>query len=260
MLLPWKHRSRLLRPRSSLALPVLLSLAALLQAYGCRNRAEPSGVEAEAVAQSEPDEYSATIVRTVHDGSARDVSMSRIARSGEMRREEWSEQGGARALISRPDMNKVFLLDLDKKMYVELALGSAAARQAETDSSNANRSVSTARDGESGSQPRVDPDELERAFSDAPSPASVTTRALPDQTIDNHPCKVFEQRASFNDGHIEITRVFHATEFHGLAIRIESESEGGLLVITERRDVKTNVSPGEFVIPAGFKKVEKLAH
>ena len=260
MLLAWKHRSRLLRPGSSLALAVLLALFALLPAYGCRNRAEPSGVEAEAIAQSEPDEYSATIVRTVHDGSARDVSTSRIARSGEMRREEWSEQGGARALISRPDMNKVFLLDLDKKVYVELALGSAAARQAETDSSNANRSPSTARDDESASQQRVDPDQLERAFSDAPLPANVTTRALPDQTIDNQPCKVFEQRASFNDGHVEITRVFYATQLHDLAIRIESQSEGGLMVITERRDVKTNVLPGEFIVPVGFKKVEKLAH
>ena len=106
MHLLWRHRS-------SLALLVL----ALLSANGCRTRAPVANDEVELVRQSEPEEYSATIVRTVNDS---EVSVTRIARSGEMRREEWSEQGSARALISRPDIGKAFLLDLDKQIYVEL--------------------------------------------------------------------------------------------------------------------------------------------
>ncbi len=173
--------------------------------------------------------------------------MTRIARSGEMRREEWNEQGRARALISRPDMGKAFLLDLDKKIYVEMD----SSRQSEINSSN----ESTARDDESG----VRPDALERAFDDAPLPSRVEARALADQTIENQPCKVFEQRAIFDDGHTEVSKVFCARDLNNLAIRIEMQSEGGVKVITERRDVKTEVAPDQFVVPSGFKKVDRLA-
>jgi len=228
----------------SLALLVL----ALLLANACRTRAPIANDEVELVQQSEPEEYSATIVRIVGDS---ETSVTRIARSGEMRREEWSEQGSARALISRPDIGKAFLLDLDKQIYVEMDSSSNTARQSETNPSN----ESTARDDESG----VRPDALERAFDDAPSPSRVESRALEDQTIGNQSCKVFEQRAIFDDGHIEITRIFRARDLHDLAIRIEAESDG-VKVITERRDVKTEVAPGQFVVPSGFKKVDRLAH
>jgi hypothetical protein len=236
------------RDKLSLALLVL----ALLLANGCRTRTPAPNDEVEPFQQSEPEQYSATIVCTVDDGSAREMSVIRIARSGEMRREEWSEQGSTRALISRPDLGKTFLLDLDKQMYVEMALNSDISRESETRPSN----ESTARDGESS----FSPDSLEHAFNDAPLPSRTEARAVADQTIGNHSCKVMEQRAIFDDGHIEITRVFRALDLDNLAIRIEMESESGVKVITERRDVKTAVSPDDFVVPPGFKKVDKLAH
>ena len=238
MHLLWKHTS-------SLTLLVL----ALLSANGCRTRAPVASNEVEPVQQSEPEQYSATIVRTVGDS---EVSVTRVARSGEMRREEWSEQGSARALISRPDIGKAFLLDLDKQIYVELDSSSNASRQPEINSSN----EATARDDQSG----IRPDVIERAFDDVPSPSSVEARALEDQTVGNQSCKVFEQRAVFDDGHVEITRVFCARDLHDLAIRIEMESEGGVKVITERRDVKTEVAHDQFVVPSGFKKVDRLDH
>jgi hypothetical protein len=238
MHLLWRHKSSL-----------TLLLLALLSANGCRTHAPIAGNEVELVQQSEPEEYSATIIRTV---DASEVSVTRIARSGEMRREEWSEQGGARALISRPDMGKAFLLDLDKQIYVEMDSSPNASRQSEINSSN----ESTARDDESG----VRPDALERAFDDAPLPSRVEARALEDQTIENQSCKVFEQRAIFDDGHIEVTKVFCARDLNNLAIRIEMQSEGGVKVITERRDVKTKVAPDQFVVPSGFKKVDRLAY
>ncbi|MGA9770215.1 MAG: hypothetical protein WBV94_14335 [Blastocatellia bacterium] len=240
--------------RSSLALLAL----ALLLANGCRTRAPIATDEVEPVQQGEPEEYSATIARTV-DGV--EVSLTRIARVGEMRREEWSEQGRQRALISRPDIGKAFLLDLDKQIYVELDLGSGVASQSVIGSS----SKSTARDDESSVRPSapepgtLEPDALERALDDAPSPSRLEAHALADQTIENRACKVIEQRAIFDDGHIEITRIFCARDLDDLAVRIETESEGGVKVVTERRDVKTTVAPDQFVVPAGFKKVERLA-
>ncbi len=237
MHLLWRHTLSL----------ALLALA-LLSANACRTRAPIANDEVEFVQQSEPEEYSATIVRIVDDS---ETSVTRIARSGEMRREEWNEQGSARALISRPDMGKAFLLDLDKQIYVELDSSSNIARQSEINPSN----ESTARDDESG----VRPDALERAFDDAPSPVRVESRALADQTIGNQTCKVFEQRAIFDDGHTEITKIFCARNLNDLAIRIEVESDG-VKVITERRDVKTQVAPDQFVVPSGFKKVDRLAH
>ena len=229
----------------SLALLVL----ALPLANACRTRAPIANGEVELVQQSEPEEYSATIVRIVGDS---ETSVTRIARSGEMRREEWSEQGSARALISRPDMGKAFLLDLDKQIYVEMDFGTDASPQPENNSSN----EATAREDESG----IRPDALERAFGDSPSPSRVEVRALEDQTIENQSCKVFEQRAIFDDGHTEITRLFCARDLGDLAIRIEMQSEGGAKVITERRDVKTEVAPDQFVVPSGFKRVDRLDH
>jgi hypothetical protein len=101
---------------------------------------------------------------------------------------------------------------------------------------------------------------MERVFGDAPLPSSVETIALADQTIENHPCRVFERRESFPGGRTELTRVFRALDLQGLAIRIESESEGGVKIVTERRQAQIAVSPDEFIIPSSFKKVGRLDH
>ncbi len=239
-------------------------------AFGCRRRAEPRNLDAEAATDIEPESYSARIVRTIDDGVSRLEIITRIARSGALRREEWSDQGRARALISRPDLGKAFLLDLDSQAYVETVIAPAGAAEPETNSSNANKSrsnsrppsnnssITNAREGEPDSPPAINPSDIERIVSDAPLPSSVETIALADQTIENHLCKVFERRASFPGGHIEITRVFRALDLQGFAIRIESESEGGVKIITERRDAQTVVSPDEFIIPSNFKKVGRL--
>jgi hypothetical protein len=68
----------------------------------------------------EPNRYSATVIRTLDDGTKREVSTSREFRSGELRREEWTEEGRHLALIWLPDPGKAFLLDLDAKTYQEV--------------------------------------------------------------------------------------------------------------------------------------------
>jgi len=77
--------------------------------------------------------------------------------------------------------------------------------------------------------------------------------------VDGHSCKVYEQRAIFLDGHIEITRQFRAEDLEGLPLRIDCESaEGGARITTERRDVSLGVPTDSFVVPPDFKRIERL--
>ena len=230
---------------------LLLSAAALsfIVAGACRNRNEPPDTQADIAQAGEPDQYSAIIVRTVETAAGREESAVRIARSGDMRREEWTEMGEKFALIWRPDLDKIFLLSLDRQFYVERNLIPETAG-------------SIAGSGTNGPDGRLSPEaeSIEHAFDDAPAPVSVETRALPDQTIDNRLCSVTENRASFADGRIEVTRTFRARDLEGLALRIESESETtGVKVVTERRDIKIEVAASEFTVPSDFKRVARLS-
>ncbi|HVG21005.1 MAG TPA: hypothetical protein VNI02_18290 [Blastocatellia bacterium] len=251
--------------RSSLVmLAATLTLLSLCP-VACRSKSPPADVDPGVA--GEPENYSATVVRSIDDGTEREASVTRVARSGELRREEWTEQAGRRALIWRPDRAKAFLLDLDKRMYVELPLSFAVGRGLETDAPRAEAGQAMASDdtnitrASDEARRAVDPEAVERAVGDAPSPERVETRWLADQTIENHVCRVSEQRAIFSGGHAEITRTFRAVDLGGLAIRIETVAEprdGGAKVIISRRDIRTDVSPDEFVVPAEFRKVDKL--
>jgi hypothetical protein len=166
--------------------------------------------------------------------------------------EEWSEQGEARALIHRPDLGKSFQLFLDNRTYTESEATAARAENgAENGAEPSPRDVLGAGD-------RVSSDQIERAFGDAPAPASVTTRALADQTIEGYSCAVTEERATLEDGRAEVTRLFRARELAGLALRVEVES-GTLKIVTERRDIQTRVPLEKFDVPADFRKVARRA-
>ncbi|HEX8183253.1 MAG TPA: hypothetical protein VF747_00835, partial [Blastocatellia bacterium] len=117
------HGSSLLPLAGAAAFLILASTA-------CRRDAHPVA-DADPGLSGEPESYSATVVRAIDDGAERELSVTRIARSGEMRREEWNERAGRRALIWRPDQGKAFLLDLDKRIYVELPLSFSSGREAE---------------------------------------------------------------------------------------------------------------------------------
>jgi hypothetical protein len=244
----------LLRSKPLLTPVLLIAVAMIIVLLGnaCRDRARPGEVESERELRGEPNQYSATIVRTIDDGVSHETTITREVRSGEQRREEWTEQGQNRALIWRPDLGKSYLLDLDRQAFIEIALagenshdGSHSLDRASADSTN-------------GLVQAVD-----RALDDAPSPDRVETRMLPIAEIGGHSCKVYEQRAIFPDGHIEITRTFRARDLGGLALRTESESQpASVRIITERKDVsldvRLDVAPDAFTVPANFKKVDKL--
>jgi hypothetical protein len=233
---------------------ILVAVAlATLEAPACRKSVEPPP-EGE-VFRGEPEEYAATVVRTVEDGSSRQVIVTRIARSGAMFREEWTEQGQRRALILRPDLGKSFLIFPDDRTYIESEAEAVPEAQAETRPAGA---VQTGDDAveqpRRESPPPVGPEEIDRAVGASPAPARVESRALPDQTVEGYSCAVTERQAVFEDGSAEVTRSFCARELAGLAIRVEVEKRG-VKIITERRDIETRVPPDWFAIPADFKKI-----
>jgi hypothetical protein len=225
-------------------------MIAIVLGNSCRDRARLDEAESERELRGEPDQYSAAIVRTIDDGSGRAPAVVHEARSGGLRREEWTEQGQNRALIWRPDLGKSYLLDLDRQVYVEIDLASA------DESLNADSHLQDRAnvDSTNGLLQAVD-----RAVDDAPSPDRVETRILPAAEVAGHLCKAYEQRAAFPDGHTEITRTFRASDLGGLVLRIESESEpASVRVTTDRKDVSLDVAPDTFNVPANFKKVDKL--
>jgi hypothetical protein len=217
---------------------VALIITVSLFTVHCRNRVET--IKPEALIAVEPENYSATIVLTIEDGDRREVIESRTARMGEMRREEWIEAGERRALIFRPDLNRNFLLSLDRQLYVE----SPITPQEDQTTDDQRNSIDEKR-----------AKEIDRAF-DASPPEKIETVSLPDETIDGHLCRVIEKRVTFAGGSVEVSRIFLARDLAGLAVRIETASSR-IRTVTERRNVR-QASADQFAVPAGFKRVERL--
>lgn len=249
----------LVRRRSGFAwLPLIVAMSLLLT-IGCRDRVQPADGDSEVAPVGEPDQYSATVVHIVEDGTRREIHISREARSGEKRREEWTDEGQNRALIWRPDLGKSFLLDLDERVYVELELNAGQLGESQAGASNPHDVSSHQRPpGPDAGDSTVQA--IDHYFGDTQPPTRVETRVLSSVVIDGHACVVYEQRAFFPGAHTETTRRFHARDLSGLVLRVESQAEQrSARVITERRDIRIDVAPDTFVVPVGFKKVEKLS-
>jgi len=226
--------------KASLASLLIFVSSTIALTCACHKRVPPreADSEIEIGPTGEPEQYSATVVRIVDDGTNQQTNISREARSGEMRRQEWTAQGRNRALIWRPDLGKGFLLDLDARVYVEIETANAEQPERTADSLV---------------------EAVDRALDDAPSPTTVETRALPDQMVAGYQCRVCEQHTSFADEHAEIRRTFRARDLNGLVVKIETQNDNGTLkVITERRDIVTQVASDAFTVPPDFKRVEHL--
>jgi hypothetical protein len=248
-------------------LPTSIKHAALAAyvclAMACSQRPAPvSGPGLEL--QGEPEQYSATIVNSIDDGVERELNVTRIFKSGDLRREEWTEQGAERALIWRLDLGKSYLLDLEQRCYVETEITpneDLKARNQSTGSGSPSSEAGSAPRGSAGvSRDAVEGEAVDRAFGDGPSAGRVETRRLADQTIDGHPCAVSEQRAIFSDDHVEVTTTFRARDLNGLAIKVETGSiNNGVKLIARWRDIRSDLPADAFMVPAGFKKVDKLS-
>ncbi|MEW6210656.1 MAG: hypothetical protein AB1631_19990, partial [Acidobacteriota bacterium] len=160
---------------------VVALIAAFLFTVHCRNRVETLDEE---IIAGEPENYSATVVRTIESGDRREVIESRACRMGEMRREDWIEAGEHRALIFRPDLNRTFLLSLDRQLYVESPLATEENQTTDNQQSAIDEKRAI---------------EIDRAF-ESSSPEKIETVSLPDETIDGHLCRVIEKRAAFAGG------------------------------------------------------------
>lgn len=215
----------------------------------------------------EPEQFSATIVHAVDDGVERELSVTRIFKSGNLRREEWIEQGESRALIWRLDLGKTYLLDIEGRCYVE----SGIAPDITSDNALNESTVSQNRSPEgelmyqssaSGSRDEIAGELVDRALDHPPSPVHVENRRLSDRTIDGHPCAVFERREVFAGNHSSVTTIFRARDLNGLAIRIETTGPGeaseGAKLITKWLDFRGDVPPDVFTVPADFRRVDKL--
>lgn len=248
------------RVKSAIASVLLIAITTLAVSLtnACRKARHSKDSEVSVEQIGEPEQYSATVIRTIYDGTSSATSVTHEARSGEKRREEWSERDQNRAVIWRSDLGSCFLLDLDRRVYVELEItgshgGGSDPGAGKTDIISSSRNASGLNLGDSSVQA------IDRYFDDTESPARVETRMLPPVVIDSHSCRVYEQRTTFLDGHTEITRRFRADDLAGLPVRIECESEeGGIRVTTERRDVRFEVATDSFVVPSDFKRIDRL--
>jgi hypothetical protein len=239
-------------------------MAFLLFAVACRAPVKPQPDDVATAPAGEPETYTALIVRSIEDGQRLEVTETRVMRSGDMRREEWLEQGERRALILRYDTGKRFLLNLDKQIYVESDLGTNGAQtslekaQIRNPGSPPPASDSEKPEADANRQTSV-MDFVEDNFSEEPT--RVETHVLPDETVANQLCKVVERRMTFADGRTEIVKLFRSESLSGLLMRTEMESlspHDGLKVTTEWRDLKLEVSADTFTVPAHFKKVQRL--
>jgi hypothetical protein len=240
-----------------LSATVLIAIAA-----ACRAHTPSSTVDAGAETAGEPEEYSARVIRTIEDGDHREVEETRLAVAGGLMRQEWRDQGQQRVLIWRPDLGKSFLLAPDQGTYVESAIYPDAGEfQQPAAVGDSSKPSGGSEEAALKDRYAVDPEGIERDVGATSVGSEALTMGLPDQTIDGHPCAVWLRRYSFPDGRAEMTRTYRATDLAGLAIKVENEStsaSGTVRITTERKDIQKKVSPDEFEVPAGFKKVAHL--
>jgi hypothetical protein len=238
-----------------LALVLTLALLALLTG-ACQKPSPSPAKDGLQTPNGEPRQYSATIVRSVEGGIRTEV---RVARSGDLRREEWNQDGETRVSIWRPDLGRVYLLSLQQQVYVESDLSEAPAARQALGLGAAAASKGGRKTGESDQA--IYTESIERALGDEAVPERVETEELPEQVVGGHRCRATRQRSSFSGGQVETTLTFRALDLEGLAIRQEWEAAGPagrIRLVTEWREIQTSASPEEFEIPTGFKRVNSL--
>lgn len=243
------------------AILFLMLSSAILFVVACRQNPQPAVAEELPAPPGEPDTYTATIVHSSEDGERRESSETRVARSGNLRRQEWTENGERLALITRFDSGKSFLLNLNRQIYTETDFALQSLEKPK------NKSLAdpakTAEAGQSG------PEAIDRAsaldFADdnfAEIPASLERRVLANAYIADQLCKVTQERAGYADGRTEVTTLYRAENLLGLVVKTERESVSSshrVKLVSEWRDIRLAASADDFEVPAGFKKVQSLA-
>ena len=179
----------------------------------------------------EPDVYAAIVTRRVEGlGDAR-VETSRVARNGDLTRDEWSENDRRFASIVRPDLGVAWLVDLDSGTYVERPLGEAVA------------------DGETS----LAGEQVEALVGAAPL-ASVTRERAGTEQVAGYACTVYRSRVEAADGAVAVATVWEAADLGGLALRTELRDASGATVTTELSDLDLQPDPALFDLPSGARQ------
>jgi hypothetical protein len=244
-----------------LALLFLVLASAIVSAVSCRRNPEPpAAAEETLLPPGEPETYTATIVHTIEDGERREITETRVARSGDMRRQEWTENGERFALITRFDAGKSFLLNLNKQIYTETEMVLQVPEKAKAKSAPDSTKTVAAEKAESEASRQVAALEfVEDNF--AEQPVGLENRVLADEYIANQLCRVTQKRATFADGRSDVMTSFRAENLFGLVMKTERESVSSthrIKMSNEWRELALVASADEFVIPANFKKVQSL--
>jgi hypothetical protein len=216
-----------------------LSLVVLALAGACSSRATPEQpapqTETAAPSGREPDSYSAVSVRTFYTGAEESSVETRIARDGGKSRQEWVEGGRRFAAIVRPDLERSFLVDLDRGVYVEHVLTPATEDE-------------SAPDGEA----------IEKLFHEESPGAEVEYVRAGTEVIDGHTCQVFRSRIALPAGEASEATVWEADDLGGLALRSELRGANGSRVVTDLREIHVPADPALFDLPAGARRVETV--
>ncbi|HWC77695.1 MAG TPA: hypothetical protein VG778_09540 [Blastocatellia bacterium] len=239
----------------------LLLIASLLDA-GCRRAGQPAHEGVRGPAAGEPQNYSATVIRTVERDGASEITITRIARLAEMERQEWTDNSETLVCIWRPDLGKVFLLSLERRIYVESHLGGSLDSGGSTPAQTEPKStIETSEARPASLDPGLNPDSIDRVFEPDALPEQIESNDLPDEVVDGWVCRVSHVKATFAGGRFETTKAFLARDLNGLPVRVENETwdqSSRVRVVTERRNIRTDVAPDEFLVPNGFRKVDSL--
>lgn len=247
--------------KPGLTLLFIFVASTVIFAVSCRQNVKPPTAEPTRTIPGEPETYTATIVRSITDDERNETSETHVSRSGDMRREEWTDRNERLALITRFDSGKSFLLNLNKQIYTETDIALKAPEKSKTgNTANTPNAVDTEKAEAENNQQSAAMDFVEDSFTE--EPVSIENRALADEYIDNQLCKVTERRSSFADGRTEVIRMFCAESLSGLAMKTERETSSSthhIKVVTEWRDIKFIASADDFAVPANFKKVQSFS-
>jgi hypothetical protein len=189
--------------------------------------AEPS-YDASAPSGGEPDSYSAVVVRTFEQSGGQTETRARVARRGDWSRQDWDEGGRHLEALVRPDLGHTFLVDVDRNVCVETALGPPAP------------------DAESGD---LTGEGIEVLMAGGGTGAAVTCERAGTETIDGHPCAVYRSHIEAPGGGSTESTVWEATDLGGLALRSELRGSDGSRVVTELRDVQVPADEALFEPP-----------
>ncbi|HEU4391092.1 MAG TPA: hypothetical protein VFV34_25055, partial [Blastocatellia bacterium] len=153
-----RYRLRILSQFLLTAGLLIITSCSKVEKRSVDNRTEETGAE--------PRRYSALIIRTIRDGDDEFTTETRIARDGELSRQEWTENGERRVSILRPDLGKAFTLSIERAIYTESPTDWMSAN---TQDGNAVSAKESHREGSAG----IDPQAIDRALALPPDPDSL---------------------------------------------------------------------------------------